>query len=496
VTDYIEKGPIPDMPVEPRDIIISNITDDMYGTLVRLVDVEFSRDDFGQPYATPGGSSGTNRTVEDCLGGEITMRTSDFADFAADTTPFGNGTVVGVLSIFGSTNQILIRDTDDVDMTGTPCNRSGSQATRINISEVRALYQGTTTSAPDARFIQGVVISDRSNENVVDQNIVVQDGTGGIVVRFTSSHSIPLNEEVQVDISGLPIEPFQGWLQVNNVPQSRLTRLGGGTPPTPQNLTIAEILADFENLESTLVSISGAQIESSGTFSGGLNVTDGTGTITMFTRNAASFSGEFVPTGDVDITAIVSQGGNDEVQQISLRNRNDVVGGSTGSNDPVDSVSEDFESQSNNNEIGIRGWENIAVVGDRTWLGKEFSGNVYAQATAFNDQSPNMETWLITPKLNLDVISTLEFESAMAFYEHDGLTVYISTDYDGTNRSTATWTELSARIATDSDGDNTWVPSGVVDLSAYNGIGHIAWVHVGNSSANTTSYRIDNIEIK
>ena len=120
VTDYIEKGPIPDMPVEPRDIIISNITDDMYGTLVRLVDVEFSRDDFEQPYATPGGSSGTNRSVEDCLGGEITMRTSDFADFAVDTTPFGNGTVVGVLSVFGSTNQILIRDTDDVDMTGAP----------------------------------------------------------------------------------------------------------------------------------------------------------------------------------------------------------------------------------------------------------------------------------------------------------------------------------------------------------------------------------------
>jgi hypothetical protein len=77
------------------------------------------------------------------------------------------------------------------------------------------------------------------------------------------------------------------------------------------------------------------------------------------------------------------------------------------------------------------------------------------------------------------------------------MTVLISTDYDGNNVDNANWDELTdARIAMESDGDHTWVPSGVVDLSAYDGVGYIAWKYTGNNAGNTTSYRVDNVEIK
>lgn len=497
VGEYIENGPFPDQPVAPKTLLISQIGPEDYGTLIQLADVEFSRDDFEKPYANPGGTSGTNRTIEDCLGGEITIRTSDFCDFAGDITPFGNGTIVGVASVFGSTKQILIRDVNDVDMPNTPCNRSSQPATRIDIADVRALFNNGTLTAPDALFIEGVIISDRSKENVVNQNLVIQDASGGIIVRFQDEHSIPLNENVRVDISGMELSEYQGWLQINGVPNERAIRLGAGTSPTPAVVTIDQILADFDSYESTLVKIENAEIQGSGTFSGANDVTDGTGTITMFTRGAASFSGEFIPSGMVTITAIVSQGGNDEVMQISIRDRTDVVGGSTGNDDPVDALFEDFEGAPSFTSVQVRNWNNIIVKGGTDWFMNEFDDNNSAQARGFQSGESDMETWLITPKLNLDVITTLEFESATAFWTHNGMTVLISTDYDGgSDVSQANWTELSPTLAGESSANYEWVPSGAVDISSFNGIGHVAFKYVGNENSLTGTYRVDNVDIK
>jgi len=498
VDQFIENGEIPANPVEPKEVLISKITPDMYGTLIKLVDVEFSRDDFQQIYSDTSNVNPqtVNRTIEDCLGGEILLRTSGHADFNGELTPFGNGTIVCVATVYITTKQLLIRDIDDVDMPNTPCNRSGTAASQITIKEVRDLFAGGTTLAPDAKFIQGVVISDQSTENVVSQNMFIQDATAGVAVRFNSDHTFPLGEELRIDISGAEFDEYQGLLQVSGIPTSRAMRLGATVQPTPKELTIAEIKADFENLEGSLIKIKGAEFAGSGTFSGGVDVMDASGMILMFTRFSASFAGDFLPTGSVDITAIVSQGGNDEDQQIILRDSDDVDGGSTGGNDPVDAVSVDFEDQTDFEAVAMRNWQNLAQKGNRNWQAKEFSGNLYAQATSFRDMDPEMEAWLITPKLNMDVITTMDFESAMSFYKHDGLTVYISVDYDGSDVNGATWVDLSPRIASEADGDNNWVPSGAVDLSAYNGIAHIAFVHVGNSATNTTSYRLDNIEIK
>ncbi|MEN9497123.1 MAG: hypothetical protein RL750_22, partial [Bacteroidota bacterium] len=67
-------------------------------------------------------------------------------------------------------------------------------ANLMNISDLRALYTGSTTSAPNNRKITGIVISDRTTGNLNGQNIYLQQGNGlaGICVRFTAAHAFNL----------------------------------------------------------------------------------------------------------------------------------------------------------------------------------------------------------------------------------------------------------------------------------------------------------------
>ena len=133
----------------------------------------------------------------------------------------------------------------------------------------------------------------------------------------------------------------------------------------------------------------------------------------------------------------------------------------------------------------------------RRWQGKTFNDEVYAQATSYNSEEVN-ECWMITVGIDLDDMTNpkAEFESAMAYWEHDGLTVLFSTDFNGANISGATWTELSCTIAGQNDPDHTWIPSGEIDLSSFSGKGYLAFKYDGNGlNGNTTSYRVDNVKV-
>ncbi|HAI56621.1 MAG TPA: hypothetical protein DCM04_01705, partial [Saprospirales bacterium] len=78
--------------------------------------------------------------------------------------PSGGGTITGVLSVFGTTNQLTIRDFDDIAMDGSRCDGSGGgggtvDGDQVDISAIKALFANGTTTGPNG-FIEGVVISD------------------------------------------------------------------------------------------------------------------------------------------------------------------------------------------------------------------------------------------------------------------------------------------------------------------------------------------------
>lgn len=471
--------------VSPKEKLISELNFNDVSTLIQLNEVQFANNELGQTYSQSDFS--TNRALTDCNLNDIIVRTSSFSSFASEKLPDGNGTLVGVLGVYNSDLQLLLRDLNDVNMEAERCGPGGNTVT---IGSLRSQFEGGNTLISDGA-IEGIVISDFETGNVTGRNLYIQDETGGIVVRFGSNHSYDLGTQLRVIVGGLQLSEFNGLLQIE-APDENGISLGSGTLPDPRTTTVSDLLSNLEAWESTLIKIEKATLSGNSIFDGSIIIDDGTGQILMFTRNQASFSGSPVPEGEVTVTGILSQF-NDP--QIIIRRTSDVQGGTTGGGN----LNESFDAIGNNEEVILNGWANIAVKGTRTWQGKEFGGNHYAQATAFNDNEQDMETWLVTPEIDVTMTPTLTFESAKAFHVHDGLTVWLSENFDGTDIGSATWVEIEdADLADSSSEDHAFIPSGNIDLSSFStGKVRIGFKYVGSGpGGQTTSFRVDNIVAK
>lgn len=149
-------------------------------------------------------------------------------------------------------------------------------------------------------------------------------------------------------------------------------------------------------------------------------------------------------------------------------------------------ISEDFQAHSNNVDVDLAGWTNFAESGTWKWRRKEYQGNGYAEFSAFGSGSVN-KVWLISPALDLDmyVKDGVSFKVAKHHLDIDSpsnsVLVYISTDYDGVNVLTANWTKLSANIPTTATANYAFLPSNI-NLSAYSGIAHVAFVFTGDGN--------------
>lgn len=321
---------------EPAVRTINSLGVNDISTLVQLQDVEFASFELGLTYADAFGRSTLNRTLQDCDGNEIVVRTSGFADFAIDTLPDGNGTLTAIFNVFGDTKQLFIRAADlDVDMAGTRCNAGTGEEELMTIRELRDVFADGGTEGPEDRKIRGVVISDNQNGNFDGRVAVVQDGTAGITIFFQGDHGFSLGEEIEVVVSGQELSLYNDLLQLDFINNDLATSNGMGDPVEPRETTIGEVLDNAEAWESTLVQINGASISGSATFTGATTVNDGSGSMTMFTRNSATFASSALPAEPVDMTAIVSQF-NDH--QLVIRNLED-VGGETGTGGDPEQIS-------------------------------------------------------------------------------------------------------------------------------------------------------------
>lgn len=291
-------------------------------TLVAIKDVEFSDAYINTPYAQLASlASATNLTVKDCNGGTITMRNSGYAKFQPVLTPAGKGTLVGIYTRYNNTPQIYIRDTSDVKFTELRCDGTLPGPPEYkSIADLKAQFNGSPFVA-SSTLIRGVVISDKSKGNVHSNNVIIQDGDKGIMVRFSAPHSLEVGDSVQINITSATVEEFRGTLQVNNVLVGKASVLGNGTI-TPKVITIAEALANFEAYESTLVTIQNATIATPGTFAGNKTLMDGTGTMILFTSNTATFANETAPTNAANFTGVLGQ--RDNAYQLQIRSLADI----------------------------------------------------------------------------------------------------------------------------------------------------------------------------
>jgi hypothetical protein len=376
-------------------------------------------------------------------------------------------------------------------------------------------------------IISGIVTADDKSGNFY-KTIVIQDATAAIAIRLDVSDyytRYPIGRRIFVKCKNLIIGDYNNLIQLggfidNSVPSQPsvepipYTLVDKFIFPGQYNLavsptvvTIPDLLANPLQYQNMLVRLNQVEFASSDT---GLTYADvvlqqsanrklkdcSNNTIELRTSNYATFAGQNLPNGNGSITTIFSVFGSSP--QMYIRDLNDVKLDSArcGSNpNPGGAINENFSSQTSGTDISINGWYNINAVGDRYWRAGSFSGDTYAQATAFGSSLSNMEAWLITPGFNLATIDTLSFRSSWGFFVHNGLSVWIATNFNGTNVATANWTQLNCTLAVQADGQYVWVPSGNVPLTSFSGTGHIGFKYVGNGTTNTTTWRIDDVVI-
>lgn len=339
MNDFIVQASYPNV-VEPILVTPGQINTvsnnvDMVGMLIKFDRVQFESGNLGATYAeSPTSGSGTNRTLKDCNDATILLRTSNYCQFQAEQLPQGSGSLTGIYSRFNNDAQILIRDTKDVDFDQDRCPFGSSSDTLMSIGDLRNEFTGTPKLILN-RKIRGVVISDGDDvvgNNITSKNLVIQDGDRGIVLRFGDSgdNTWEMGDSLEVIISGHSLSEFGRLLQVGDqLTASDVQKLGVGTV-TPRVATIQDIITNFEDWESTLVTIKGANFvsasSSTNSYQGTVLLNDGS-TATdfpLFTQSYAKFSAVPAPLGQTkDVTGFLYS--ITSTDRISIRRLTDVT---------------------------------------------------------------------------------------------------------------------------------------------------------------------------
>lgn len=322
-------------PVEPITVTLNDLSTNMQNryinALIKMQGYEFIPADTTKTYSdTSVYKSTVNLNIKNCQSNVQTIvRTSAYANFAALRVPKGNGDISAIYTVFGTTRQLVVRDTADVQFYNDRCG--SVLPPRITIAQLRSQYTGTGIKITTPTSIGGVVISDAANRNVSSGAFVLQQGNAGILVFYGGTITYNVGDSVILDVTNDSLVVFRGSLQVK--------KQFGSTPPgvtatnrvvTPADKTIAELntamnapLGDPANIEYTLVRVANATMSGSGaTYSGSKTLTDASGNMTIFTSSSALFSGSNFPTTPKTFTGYTSY--FNTTKQFQIRNLNDV----------------------------------------------------------------------------------------------------------------------------------------------------------------------------
>ena len=167
--------------------------------LVRFDNVHF--EDAGQPYAV--GTSSNSRYIIDESGNRINVYNSTYADFKDEPLPSGNGSVVGILSYYGSNWQVLLNGTDGcIGFNGvaapvfSPAAGSVRPGTEVTIScptegaEIHYTLDGSEPTISSTLYTDPIVI----NEAVTVKAIATKEGhdaSSVVTASFTVSADAP-----------------------------------------------------------------------------------------------------------------------------------------------------------------------------------------------------------------------------------------------------------------------------------------------------------------
>lgn len=399
------------------------------------------------------------------------------------------------------------------------------------IAQIKALYTGQVEAITQNLVVKGYVTSSDQTGNFYKEFYMQDDPTNP-----TAAISVSLN---QVDSYNQFNKGREVYILLNGLfigeNSSEVITIGGGEDGDEVSQITQNTVADFifrssntETIEPLTVAMSSVnqahlgmfvQLENAQFVSGlegqsfvsptddfdtqrQLVSCDNGAEFLVETSSFANFSDITLPTdGRGTIAGVITQsyGGDDIVMAL-----NDLEDIDFSSNrcDPV--FEETFSSATDGTDLNVTGWTNFAEAGSELWTEQVYSGNGYAEFSAYNTGDASNIGWLISPAIDMDAQAgeMLNFQTEYAYPDagHYPLEVFVSTDFDGTEAgvATATWEPISATIAhPDNTADwFTWVDSGAIDLSSYTGSLYIAFKYTGSDTSNQNgTIHVDNVVI-
>lgn len=195
----------------------------------------------------------------------------------------------------------------------------------VTIASLRADYAANGETTLEEGYVIGVVTSDKLN--ITGKNVIVQDASAGIIVRFTADNvDFELGDELSIQLAGGSLSDFNGLVQVSGLELTAATELGVGTLPTPVAITIAELLSD--DYQSELVTISDVAIKGAdgvntfGSFRAEVFSDVSDNEFNAFVRGGSSLEGKIIPVGVGSVTGVATL--NSGMGEVTLRSVDDI----------------------------------------------------------------------------------------------------------------------------------------------------------------------------
>lgn len=241
VYKYFFDSNLPATAVVPTERTIPQLTTADVGRWIKIKNVEFIDADLGKAYAELGTSapSATNRTLKDCAGNTIILRTSKFATFAGTEVDGGRGDVYAILSIFNGTYQLWIPKQVHADFDNPRCD--GSVPPQTIFSET---FSGALTDNWTAVSVTGAQVWNIQNFGNPAPCVVMNgfQGVNNVNEDWLISKPISLNNLTAASLSfetdgrynGAPLEVYvtenytgtpstTTWTQLNPTLDTNLT---------------------------------------------------------------------------------------------------------------------------------------------------------------------------------------------------------------------------------------------------------------------------------
>ncbi len=320
--------------VSPSDLTTA-MNNRYQNMLIKLNNFEFLAADTAKTYGDPVNHVTTKGifNISNCANEKLELFNSAYSNFAGFSVPNGNGSITAVYVVFGTTKELIIRDTADVQFNGTRCSGAVTppptgNGTPISIDQLRQMYTGSGIKLGSYQ-VNGVVISDAASKNISNGAVIIQQGSKAVTVYFGGTITYSVGDSLQLDVTGDSLIKYQGGLEIKKALNAvKPAPLATGKTVAPNVLTIAALNTAMSapnlsnSIEGTLVKINNASVTPAGTFSGSKTLSDGSGTILMFTSSTSTFSGATLPGGAKSWTGIATL--FNTTNEIKLRNLNDV----------------------------------------------------------------------------------------------------------------------------------------------------------------------------